>query len=189
VEDLKILYWQAVPFPFGPPVANSRIFKLAEGTLLDSFESHFTLNVPMMDSKTFKVGIIIGSQRVVRVGPQVANFVLDAINRHKASIDTTLQPQTTLDLIDIATHNLPIFDESGIPNKIKSPEEYEHEHTRVWARRIAGFDAFDFVSAQRNWGIPAELKNVIDYLFHEWKVSPPRLSRTVGTAVNNAQGS
>ena len=47
-----------------------------------------------------------------------------------------------------------------------------NEHTRIWARRISSCDAFVFISAQRNWGIPAELKNAIDYLFHEWKGKP-----------------
>jgi multimeric flavodoxin WrbA len=33
-------------------------------------------------------------------------------------------------------------------------------------------DAFILISPQRNWSIPAELKNAIDYLFHEWKDRP-----------------
>jgi NAD(P)H-dependent FMN reductase len=101
-------------------------------------------------------------------GHKVANFVPDTINSHKASTSITLQPQTTLDPVDIATHNLSIFNEPGVANQIKSPQEYKHEHTRVETRHIAAFDAFVFVSAQLNWGIYAELKNPIDYLFHEY---------------------
>ena len=120
-------------------------------------------------TKAFKVGIIIGSQRVVRIGPQVANFVHDAIT----ASDTTLRNKgVSFDLIDIAEHNLPIFNEPGIPQQINSVDGYEHETTRVWSRRIAACHAFVFVSAQRNWGIPSELKNAIDYLYHEWKGKP-----------------
>ncbi|ORY69637.1 putative NADPH-dependent FMN reductase [Pseudomassariella vexata] len=130
----------------------------------------------MAESKTFKIGIIIGSTRVVRVGPQVAKFILDTVQTggpsESSSADTTLKSRTTVDIIDIKDFNLPIFDEPGIPNRIKSPEAYQHEHTRVWGRHIASYDAFVFLSAQRNWGIPAELKNAIDYLFHEWKGKP-----------------
>ena len=127
----------------------------------------------MATNKAFKVGIIIGSQRVVRVGPQVANFVLDILKaaEEKASRDTPRLP-VTFDIIDIKMQNLPFFDEPRIPQQIKSVEEYTNEHTRVWSRRIADLDAFVFVSAQRNWGIPAELKNAIDYLFYEWKGKP-----------------
>ena len=137
-------------------------------------EDHLAPRGQMAATKAFNVGIIIGSQRVVRIGPQVANFVLDTIktSESKASTNSTMRPQITFDTIDIAAQKLPMFDESGIPAQIKSPEDYEHEHTRIWARRIASLDAFVFVSAQRNWGMPAELKNAIDYLFHEWKGNP-----------------
>jgi NAD(P)H-dependent FMN reductase len=33
-------------------------------------------------------------------------------------------------------------------------------------------DAFVFVTPQYNWGIPAGLKNALDYLFNEWKGKP-----------------
>ena len=124
----------------------------------------------MTADKSFKVGLIIGSQRVVRIAPQVADFVLDTIKAHKAP-----SAQITFDRIDLAAQPLPLYDEPGIPNVIKSPEDYAHEHTRVWARRVAACDAFVFVSAQRNWGIPAELKNAIDYLFNEWTAKPALL--------------
>ncbi|KAK3936415.1 flavoprotein-like protein [Diplogelasinospora grovesii] len=118
---------------------------------------------------TFKVGIIIGSQRVVRAGPQITDFVLDTIKTHHATADG---PDIAFDVIDIAALNLPLFDEPGVPQKITSPEGYAHEHTRQWSRRVAALDAFVFVSPQYNWGIPAGLKNAIDYLFNEWKGKP-----------------
>ncbi|PVI06458.1 flavo protein [Periconia macrospinosa] len=129
----------------------------------------------MASNKALKVGIIIGTQRVVRVGPQIANFVLNTIRavNEKASHDTTTpRPPITFDIVDVKTHNLPIFDEPGIPRHIKSADEYANEHTRVWSRCIADLDAFIFISSQRNWGIPAELKNAIDYLYHEWSTKP-----------------
>ena len=128
----------------------------------------------MTSNKTFNIGIIIGSTRVRRVGPQVANFIRDSINNAGLDVcsDASLRLRTVIDLIDLKDHNLPIFDEPGIPNRITSPDGYLHEHTRRWARRVASYDGFIFVSAQRNWGIPAELKNAIDYLFHEWKGKP-----------------
>lgn len=129
----------------------------------------------MAANKIYKVGIVIGSQRIVRVGPQVAQFVLDTIKptiQKESILSKQPQPRVTFQLVDIAQYNLPLFNEPGIPIQFKSSEEYQHEHTRVWSRRIAALDAFVFVSAQRNWGIPAELKNAIDYLYHEWTGKP-----------------
>jgi NAD(P)H-dependent FMN reductase len=125
-------------------------------------------------TKTFRVGIIIGSQRVVRIGPQVAKFVRDAVETPSGQY-AALQARTTVDLIDLKTYDLPLFDEPIIPNRVHSAEGYANEHTRVWSRLIASYDAFVFLSAQRNWGIPAELKNAIDYLFNEWKGKPAML--------------
>ncbi|MCJ1395133.1 hypothetical protein MMC18_008014 [Xylographa bjoerkii] len=130
----------------------------------------------MTSSPTFKIGIIIGSTRVHRVGPQVATFLLDTIQnaRPPAASNAASLPSctTTIDLIDLKAFHLPIFDEPGIPNRITTPDGYAHAHTRAWARHVAVYDAFVFLSAQRNWGIPAELKNAIDYLFHEWRGKP-----------------
>ena len=76
-------------------------------------------------AKCFRVGTIIGSQRVLRIGPQVAQFVLDTIKTSEASYTGAVssRPSISFDLIDIKEHNLPLFDEPNIPNQIKSPED------------------------------------------------------------------
>jgi len=126
----------------------------------------------MASRKEFKVGIVIGSQRSPRAGPQITKFVQETIESQlDASSDSGL-PSISFDLIDVAALELPLFDEPGIPSQIKNPEKYAHEHTRVWSRRIAALDGFVFVTPQYNWGVPAGLKNAIDYLFNEWKGKP-----------------
>ena len=79
----------------------------------------------MTIAKSFRVGTIIGSQRVVRIGPQVAQFVLDNIKASEASNAgaASARPSISFDLIDIKEHNLPLFDEPNIPNQIKLPED------------------------------------------------------------------
>ncbi len=122
-----------------------------------------------MAAKSFKVGLIIGSQRTPRAGPQITTFIQQTIESHLAQPGS---PSITFDLIDIAALGLPLFDEPGVPSRIESAEGYAHEHTRQWSRRIAALDGFVFVSPQYNWGVPAGLKNAIDYLFNEWKGKP-----------------
>lgn len=118
------------------------------------------------------IGIIIGSQRIPRVGPQIARWVLNVLQDYQDSHSATNQGPYALSLIDLNDHQLPLFDEPGIPSQIKPPDGYAHEHTKAWSRRINSFDGFIFVTPQYNWGYPASLKNAIDYLFHEWKGKP-----------------
>lgn len=122
-------------------------------------------------ANTFKVGIICGSNRSPRSCDQITAFVSETIKTHLAS--SPKSPATfTFEQIDIATQALPFFDEPGIPQKIHNPAEYAHEHTRQWSAKISALDAFVFVTPQYNWGIPAGLKNAIDYLFNEWTKKP-----------------
>jgi NAD(P)H-dependent FMN reductase len=126
----------------------------------------------MTSPRTFKVGILIGTTRVARIGPQVATFLLDILHDAGTTQYPTAQSRITLEAIDIQDFQLPMFNEPGLMNRITRTEDYLHAHTRAWSAHISTFDAFVFLSAQRNWGIPAELKNAIDYLFHEWKGKP-----------------
>ncbi|CAL5868485.1 uncharacterized protein PFLUO_LOCUS2711 [Penicillium psychrofluorescens] len=124
--------------------------------------------------KAFRVGIICGSQRKPRVGDQITNFVLETVQLHSSSASTSEKHNISFDFdyIDISALDMPFYDEPGIPSKTTPSEGYVHEHTRKWSRRVASLDAFIFVTPQYNWGIPAGLKNAIDFLYHEWKGKP-----------------
>src|SRR5437870_8041617 len=69
------------------------------------------------------------------------------------------------DLVDIKDFELPLLDEP-MPHSMGN---YQQAHTKRWAAKIASLDAFVFVSPEYNHGIPAALKNAIDFLFAEWK--------------------
>jgi NAD(P)H-dependent FMN reductase len=68
------------------------------------------------------------------------------------------------ELVDIKDFDLPILDEPVPP----SMGQYTKEHTKKWSAKIASFDAFVFVTAEYNHGIPGALKNAIDFLYREW---------------------
>lgn len=126
--------------------------------------------LPDSQKTSLNIGVIIGSQRQPRCGDQITSFVLNTIQSHLAGKPS---PRSiTLHLVDVAALSLPLFDEPGIPSQIKDPSGYAHEHTRSWSRTVSALDAFVFVTPQYNWGIPAGLKNAIDYLFNEWKGKP-----------------
>jgi len=119
-----------------------------------------------------RIGVIIGSQRNPRAGPQIATWVLNVLREYQNSHSTTDRRPYDLSLVDLNDHHLPLYDEPGIPSQIKTPDGYAHEHTKAWSRCISSFDGFVFVTPQYNWGYPAGLKNAIDYLYNEWKGKP-----------------
>ncbi|MEV8098026.1 NAD(P)H-dependent oxidoreductase [Kitasatospora sp. NPDC085879] len=102
-----------------------------------------------------KIGIILGSTRPNRNGEQVAKWVLDIASR---------RDDADFELIDLRDHPLPHLDEPLPP----SLGQYQHEHTRQWADEIASFDGFVIVTPEYNHGIPAVLKNALDFLYAEW---------------------
>ncbi|WP_280363156.1 NADPH-dependent FMN reductase [Nocardia wallacei] len=101
------------------------------------------------------IGIILGSTRPNRNGPQVARWVLDTAAR---------RGDAEFELIDLIDHPLPHLDEPVAP--MFGPSA--HEHTRAWAARIAPFDGFVIVTPEYNHGAPGVLKNAIDHLYAEW---------------------
>lgn len=102
-----------------------------------------------------KVAVIIGSTRPGRVGEAVGKWAFDIAQRRK---------DAQFELVDLQEVNLPLLDEPVPP----SMGQYSHEHTKRWAAKVAQFDAFVFVTAEYNHGIPGALKNAIDFLFAEW---------------------
>lgn len=102
-----------------------------------------------------KIAIILGSTRPGRIGESVARWVLE---------QTGTRNDATFELVDIQDYNLPLLDEPTPP----SMGNYTKPHTKKWAAKIASFDAFVFVTAEYNHGIPGALKNAIDFLFAEW---------------------
>jgi NAD(P)H-dependent FMN reductase len=101
------------------------------------------------------IGIILGSTRPGRVGEAVANWVCElASSRRDASYE----------LVDVARYQLPLLDEPVPP----ALGNYAREHTKIWARKVASFDGYVFVTAEYNHGIPAALKNALDFVYAEW---------------------
>jgi len=102
-----------------------------------------------------KIAIILGSTRPNRNGAAVAQWV------HQLAQE---RDDAEFELIDLADQGLPLLDEPIPPSQGK----YSKEHTKCWAAKVDGFDAFIFVTAEYNHGIPAALKNAIDFLYKEW---------------------
>jgi len=102
-----------------------------------------------------KVGIIVGSTRPGRKGEMVARWVYEIAQK---------RGDAEYEVVDIPNFNLPLLDEPIPP----SLGQYIKPHTKAWAAKIASFDAYVFVTAEYNHGIPGALKNAIDFVYAEW---------------------
>ena len=102
-----------------------------------------------------RIGIILGSTRPNRNGEQVAKWVLDIAAR---------RGDAEYELVDLRDYPLPHLDEPIPP----SMGQYQHDHTKQWATKIASFDGFVIVTPEYNHGTSGVLKNAIDYLYAEW---------------------
>jgi NAD(P)H-dependent FMN reductase len=108
-----------------------------------------------MSNQILEVGIILGSTRPGRNGEAVSQWTYETANKRS---------DADFELIDIRDFNLPLLDEPIPP----SMGQYTKEHTKIWSAKIDLFDAYVFVTAEYNHGIPGALKNAIDFLFKEW---------------------
>jgi NAD(P)H-dependent FMN reductase len=111
--------------------------------------------INIMNNQILRVAIIIGSTRPGRNGEAVGKWIHEiAKNRNDVDFET----------IDVRDFNLPLLDEPIPPSMGK----YSKEHTKAWSVKIESFDAYIFVTAEYNHGIPGALKNAIDFLYKEW---------------------
>lgn len=102
-----------------------------------------------------KIGIILGSTRPGRNGEAVAKWVLEnAAQRNDAEFE----------IVDLKDFPLPHLDEAIPP----SMGQYQGEHTKAWAAKVAEFDGYIFVTPEYNHSTTGVLKNALDYVYGEW---------------------
>jgi NAD(P)H-dependent FMN reductase len=104
---------------------------------------------------TLRIGIILGSTRPNRNGEQVARWVLDIASE---------RTDAEFELVDLRDFPLPHLDEP-LPPVLG---QYQGDHTKRWAAKIASFDGFVIVTPEYNHSTSGVLKNALDYLYAEW---------------------
>lgn len=109
----------------------------------------------MSTTDKLRVAVIIGSTRPGRNGEAVGKWVYEIASK---------RTDASYELIDLLEVNLPFLDEPNSP----AMQQYTKQHTKDWSARIDPFDAFVFVTPEYNHGVPAALKNALDFLYKEW---------------------
>jgi NAD(P)H-dependent FMN reductase len=102
-----------------------------------------------------KIGIVISTTRATRFGHKPAEWVKSiAAERSDMSVE----------ILDLRDYPMPFFDEVASNAWVPTTNEV----ARRWQKKVAEFDGFIFVTAEYNHGIPAVLKNALDFAYPEW---------------------
>jgi NAD(P)H-dependent FMN reductase len=106
-----------------------------------------------------KIGIILSTTRAGRFADKVAAWLLELAAARQG---------VEFELVDLRDYPLPFFDEPASP--LRAPPK--NEIARRWTKKLDAFDGFIFVTAEYNHGIPAVLKNAIDYAYQQFVKKP-----------------
>ena len=102
-----------------------------------------------------KIAIIISTTRAARFGHKPAQWVRD-IAAQRDDLET--------EIVDLRDFPMPFFDE--MPSNAWAPSQ--NPVAQRWQKKVAEFDGYIFVTAEYDHGVPAVLKNALDYAYPEW---------------------
>ncbi|WP_213805994.1 NAD(P)H-dependent oxidoreductase [Granulicella sp. dw_53] len=108
------------------------------------------------------ISVIIGSTRQKRFSEKPANWILQHLQKREG-IEARL--------LDLRDFPMPFFDHP-VPPGVPGRAPYDHEAVQRWTAEIGASDGFIFVTPEYNHGMPAVLKNAIDWVYSEWRRKP-----------------
>jgi NAD(P)H-dependent FMN reductase len=108
---------------------------------------------------TPQIGIITASTRPSRFGDKPAAWIRGIAAKRA---DLEFEP------IDLRDYPRPLFDEPVSP----AYGQVKNEVAQRWAAKLAGLDGFILVTPEYNHGMPAVLKNALDYAYKEFVRKP-----------------
>jgi NAD(P)H-dependent FMN reductase len=106
-----------------------------------------------------KIAVIVSTTRAARFGHKPAQWIAAIASQRDDMV---------VEVVDLREYPMPFFDEVASNAWVPS----ENEVARRWQKKIADFDGYIFVSAEYNRGVPAALKNALDYAYPEWNKKP-----------------
>jgi len=102
-----------------------------------------------------KIAIIIGTTRGARFGHKPTKWIAEIAAQHG---------DLTTEVLDLRDYPMPFFDE--VASNAWAPSQ--NEVAQRWQKKVAEFDGYIVVTAEYNRGVPAVLKNALDYAYPEW---------------------
>jgi NAD(P)H-dependent FMN reductase len=120
-----------------------------------------------------KIGIIISTTRPGRFADIPTNWLFNIAK---------LRTDAEFEIVDLRDYPMPFFEEKAPPHQAPP----QNEVALRWGKKIASLDGYIFVTAEYNHGIPAVLKNAVDYLFSEIQRKPAAFLGYGGTGAARA---
>jgi NAD(P)H-dependent FMN reductase len=122
---------------------------------------------------TLKIGIIVGTTRPTRFADRPVQWLHNLARRRK---------DATFEIVDLRGYPMPFFEES-MPPRLALPT---NEAALRWSKKMTELDGFIFVTAEYNHGIPAVLKNALDYAYAAYNRKPATFVGYGGTGAARA---
>ena len=110
-------------------------------------------------TQTLRILVILGSVREGRVAEPVGNWVME---QGQTRADLALEP------VDLKDWNLPPYPFPKPP----AMGGYTDPLQIAWAEKIGAADGYILIAPEYNHGIPAALKNALDFVYAEWHRKP-----------------
>jgi NAD(P)H-dependent FMN reductase len=106
-----------------------------------------------------RIGIVVSTTRNGRFADKPVEWLRKLAGQHT---------DLTFEIVDLRDYPLPFFDEPISPAWAPPGNAVAQR----WAKKIGELDGFIFVTAEYNHGVPAVLKNALDYAFKEFNRKP-----------------
>lgn len=108
-----------------------------------------------------RISVIVGSVRLNRFALPAAEWIMGHLEK---------RGDVTPMLLDLQKNPMPFYAESFPPAMKKAP--FPSPYVEAFTGEIAASDGFVFVTGEYNHGVPAVLKNALDYVYREWNKKP-----------------
>lgn len=108
-----------------------------------------------------KIAVILGSTRQFRRSELLVNWVLKELKTHK---------KVEVEFLDLRDYSMPFFDEQISPKF--NPDRQPDKIAKKWLDKLNQSDGFVIITPEYNHGMPAVLKNAIDYVAFELQRKP-----------------
>src|SRR6202046_3206855 len=115
-----------------------------------------------MSTKLARVLVLVCTTRPGALGPAVGQWLTETLAPRAGELGAEIVPGSRADL------DLPFLHQEENPRS----GIYRHAHTLRWSAMVDAADGFIAVTPEYNYGMPAALKNALDYLGAEWAWKP-----------------
>ena len=116
-------------------------------------------NLPRPMPDLPRIGVVLSTTRAGRFADCPTEWLMSF---------ATKRTDLTFEVIDLRDYPMPFFDEPRSPLVVPP----KNEVALRWGKKVAELDGFVFVTAEYNHGVPAVLKNALDYAYAEYNRKP-----------------